>query len=510
MFESHLFQIQCFSSMIIQNMYFFSDYLATSWIFRIFGKTQNVDTFLIKNVSMDNCNMTAISFFLDLNSSFMITNFSLLNLKFVNNSFQNTIFSIISNYYETDYYLSEIMFFNNDVFGQIFEFNSNSFEIKQRIFIESLYILNSNLKSMKFLEYDQHFIVFRGSFNIKIHSNHFVNNLCSIGPCGYAFFSDNPNFMILVNATIFTNNIAFYSSENQNIICLIYISGTLNMTLTQIIMKNNSINKYDVLNGFSLGEEGNPCILTTSDYANLLIVNSLFSGNLGYKNDSSSCISFSGNIFAIINSSFINQKTIDGFEVFTLNIDCSELRLVNVIFMEGNCGGIFLFTVREEFFFEVTNLTITETKFFTTSFFILYTQKYFITFSNVIFTSNLCFSDHCFMNIFNMQGDVMNHIFNLSNSYFLHNQLLVGGIVSIVTIGSLSNISSCIFDNNTSSIGRGVAFYVGGEYTNYVYFFNCSFFKNLARIGGVGVLELGTLFIIDCLLENNSVLDILG
>ena len=505
--DSIFFNSINFSSFILENIYFFENIFNNSNFMVNLDQMDIAEVFILNNLSLSHNLFLENSSFIDLNLFELNNNINFSNIQAQNNTFQNAFIQLAINSPITLNF-SGIYLLQNSILGAILQittyFNAESLPI----YLDSIWVAYNNLETVAFLNYSQNFMALNGYFSVIITDNHFLNNLCFLGPCAYSFVSLVPSFTISIFSSNFSNNLAFYSDDSENPTCVLSVSGTLNIMMFNVIMNSNSIKKYDSHGAFSLGEMGNPCISTDASSSSLSIYESLFIRNAGY--GSSSCINFIGNYLEVFNTSFDEFLGSKG-EIYVFVVDSENVILGNVSFTNGNCGGIQFVSQREIIYFEGSNLTISKNSFYSSIFIFIEVQDYYINFVNVNFVYNQGFQDFLFLALLNLGTVIETHVCNISNSHFLSNQLVTAGVLIVITIGSITNITNSFFENNFgNSNSCGAAFYISGEITSQLIFINCFFFKNSAGIEAVGSIKLGTVILQDCLLTNNSVINLAG
>ena len=441
------------------------------------------------------------SHFIQINLLVLVESIGFSNFIIYNNSFQKAFIKIASKFHVIFFEFSNSIFMENEILEGLVQLSFQS-EITQNLLIQTLTIANNNLNSLNFLNFEQQFFVFSGTnLNISIVTNFVLNNFCSVGPCGFFFYSLG-FYEAMIFSSNFSNNLALYQSDVR-VSCVILMDGTINLTFSSSVMKNNSINEFnpEIEIAIFAGDKGNPCIFSDHSESYLSIFGSSFIGNFGYS--LSSCIYFSGNQIEVSNSSFESSIS-NGIEIFFL--DVITILLQNVFFSEGNCGGFAINSQREIINIHAENIIIMNNSLTSNSFIFFACLKYFISLRNITFFSNECFGFSCFLYIFNGGSEVDFHIGNVSNSYFASNQISNSGMIALIVIGSMTRLEKCSFRNNTSLTNntKGTLIFIYGENISFGDLIRCVIIEN-SVFGGVACIELGNLTMENCSLELNYV-----
>ena len=499
-FSSCFVTLTNFAVFVQENIFFLNNFLNKSLFLNVSNQIYLENNVELNKFSVFGNQFIDNSLFMKILLSNNCENFTMSNFIISNNSLQKIAIQIKINCRILIFEIKNISFIENEIFEGIIQISIDN-DKTQNLLVETLTLVNNNLYSVDFLNFKQQFFIFSGqNLNLSLVSNFFWNNICSIGPCGFLFSSIGYYKVSIISST-FSNNLALYQSDDS-VSCVILMFGTLNLTFSTSVMKNNSINEYDQKIGILQGYKGNPCIYSDTSESYLYIFGSYFFGNSGYQ--SSSCVYFSGNQIEVSNSSFEGSYS-NVIMIFFLDVITTKLE--NLFFSNSYCGGFALNTQRENILISAKNIIIVNNSLTSSSFIYFYGLKYHMTFINITFISNECHGLQCFLYLLNAGIVVDEHQCNFSDSQFVNNKISNFGLFVLALIGSMTRIENCLIQNNTSTTqsSKGSVIFIYGENTAFCVFIRCKIVENSAFYGGIAYIKIAMLTIDNCILESNSV-----
>jgi len=293
----------------------------------------------------------------------------------------------------------------------------------------------------------------------------------------------------------------------------------MNSGLTTIINSNFSKNVINV--DLDASFSGNPCLISNSYDNNLIILNSLFSGNQAYSG--CSCLNFHGNEIIIINSSFVENRGIKlqignsdpSFSIANeggcMNLGASNVTMENVLIFNSSAikgAGIF-FHNRDSKPYQslyADNLTIQKNE---------GTQT-----AGMELDASLNLGDYYFVNcVFNentvqFYGVISTFYYTNFNLYFYFNDISYNWGICAGAAFSFCHFGGAVFFNNTNFQGNvlnqsvfvgGAAFFVYGfTESTLIYVKDCNFLENYSDLkGGAIQSTYGQVFVQDSIFIDN-------
>lgn len=436
------------------------------------------------------------------------------NLFFQNNFFEDGAIKISLIYSFDSLNFSEFLISNNFIKENILHVKCSTSDTSN-IFMNNAYISfnNNPLQNhlSEIISAEQNFIIIEGNFMLKINNFNFIDNICYLGPCGFQFNPSGTSSIANIVSSLFSNNLAIYSYDNEIPTSLILVEGSLSLILRNIIMTNNSINYINIENQIEKGKKGNPCLYSDYSSSLLTIQNSTFYGNSGYGDyGESTCILFKRTSFEIKDSLFLENFGPIGNRIFLLVLDCPTINLENISFIKSGCGTMNIYAKSEMIKIMSKNITIKNNEAGVFSFFFIL-QKYYFNFENMNFINNVCYYSGVLGTLKSVGENPENQKFLFTNCVISNNTSYETSVLTVIiefyTIESHTNFTNCLFENNlgTGENDYGGAIYINNEVFGLVTFLNCTFINNSATYGGVAYCLDGTLIVIDSSIKNNKV-----
>lgn len=433
-------------------------------------------------------------------------------IHFYNNYFEDKIIQIFSLSRKDVINLSDILLMNNIILDNICYIIAYFYETwPLKIEISKIIVSSSNyhfLELFDFYDNQQKFLEFIGVFDLVVLFSIFIQNICFIGPCGFAFESEYFS-LISFKYSIFLNNLAVYWQDIDNYIAarLILFEGDMSASLENVIMNNNFFQNLDDSNNSFPVERGDPCVYADYSKISLLIANSSFKNNSGL--EGSYYVFFNGITLEVKDSFFENSKGGYYSKFYIFFIDSENMEFNNAVFINCKSGVISIYTMREIISFYGKNLTISNNMAF--SFLLDFAMNKFKIMLEFIVVMNNSFLDSGSILTLYSLGDLPEEqSCIIQDSYFFNNTsfktIIQSSFIFFNTIGHMIFFSRCFFVNNyaISEETYGGIVNIYSEYNAYTYFVFCIFWNNSASFAAIAYNLLGCLIFKNCYFEGND------
>ena len=426
------------------------------------------------------------------------------NITIVNNNFfSNSLFlELIFAQYSKSMVFANLNILENTFMYSILLIVLSDMKNLQTITMTNINVIFNNLNRTFFsTDPSQNFFFMAGYFYCIFLNNNFFKNICFIGPCVFYLYSLY-YIIVFIESSNFSNNLAYYANDSDIPGCVLIINGIINLTLNNVLMRNNSIHYYN--EQLHIGSKGCPCIIGSAFESNLTIENSRFLQNFG--NSVTSCIFFIGHNLNVLNTTFEKQRTNYANQTFVLWLDFFVMIFNNVNFSNNICGTIILTTSRELTYFTGEDIVIYN-NFALMSSIVIVLKTFYLKLSKLKFISNISVYRGSFIYLYTAIGTKL-YDFLITDSQFINNLGLntPAGLYEIRVVTMNFNNMNCLYFNNSADMSNkpGV-FYINSENLSMLIFSNCTFLYNYASSGSIFYILLAEFRCQNCKIIQNII-----